>query len=480
MIRLSRSIWVALRFDRLCLEIIERTDDRPTAVVENHRIYASDHEAVEPGLAVATAQALVANLMTTMRQVKREHLAMQQLALWAYAITPHVVIADDNTLLLDIGGCRKLYRDLSILLESSCNELHGRGHHVCLGVAHTPKAAWLLASTQTEPAWKNSLELNSELLYSQLAALPIDGLPVDPKIITRVQHMGIETLGRFLQFDWPLLGKRFGAEFIRYLQQLTGHIPDPQLVIELPPHFEQHLSFLDGVTNRQSFLFPMRRLLQALSDYLIARQLHCRAFEWQFSDAHSVKARMCVELSQPHHRWKAMLDLSQLKLDAIELPELVFTLTLCAKDFLPVAANSTELFEEDRADDESHFLFDKLMSRLGSNALHRLTPQPSLWPEAASTWTALHEPLNRIDEIPQGPRPTFLLPRPEPLRHRNRQLVWQQPLQLLRGPERIESPPQLGEVRSRDYFVAQETSGRVCWVFRELDTGNWFIHGVFA
>lgn len=480
MIRVSRSVWVALHFSQLCLDIIERNDNRPIAVIDNLRVYASDHAVVQPGLAIATAQALVADLVTVVRQPERESLAMQQLALWAYSITPAVVMGDDNTLLLDIGGCRKLYRDLPMLIECACNELLARRYPVSIGVAHTPKAAWLLARSDAGAAWKNPLELDALLLEEQLSAIDLSVLPIDFKLIERLHHMGFEMLGRVLQFDWPLLGKRFGSDFIRYLQQLTGHIPDVQSTLELPPRFEQNMAFLDGVLNRQSLLFPMKRLLQTLSDYLIARQLHCRAFEWRFSDAHAVKASMTIELSQPHHHWKSMLDVSQLKLDAIELPELVFSVTLCAHEFLPVCTHSTELFEDDRADDESHLLFDKLASRLGADALQRLAPQPSLWPEAASCWQRLNEPVDVLNEATAGPRPTFLLPHPEPLRKRNHELLWQQPLQLLRGPERIESPPQLGDVRCRDYFIAQEVSGRLCWIFRELDTGNWFVHGVFA
>ena len=480
MIRVSRAVWVALHFKQLCLEIIERVDDRPIAIVEQHCVYASDHPSIESGLAVATAQALVDNLMTQLREPEREWHAIQQLALWAYTVTPVSVIGDDNTLLLDIGGCRQLYRHFPELINHLFHELKERGHHVAIGIAHTPKAAWLFARTETKTLWKTPTDIDAASLERDLNAVPLSMLPVDTKTLTRLQHMGFDSVGRLLQFDWPLLGKRFGIEFIRYLQQLTGHIPDLQPVVELPPEFLHGLSFIDGVVNRQSLLFPMKRLVQTLSDYLVARQLNCRAFEWRFSDAHSMKASMTIELSQPHHRWKAMLDVSQLKLDAIELPELVFSVTLYAKDFLPICANSTELFEEDRVYDEIHLLFDKLTSRLGPQALQRLNTQPSLWPEAASAWVPFHESLDVSDDVPTSPRPTFLLPHPVALRRRNEQLVWQQPLDILRGPERIESPPQYGLVRCRDYFIAQETSGRVCWIFRECETGEWFVHGVFA
>lgn len=479
MIRVGRAVWVALRFEQLCLEIVDRVDARPLAIVEHHRIVASDHPSIEPGLAVATAHALVADLMTLTRQPEREAQALLQLAYWAYGITPVVVIADENTLLLELGGCRRLYGNLKQCVRRLQITLEQRGHHVAIGVAHTPKAAWLIAMLRSPAPWKNACELDAQLLEDQLGAIPLVALPIDPKISVRLHHMGIETLGRALGFDWALLGKRLGIEFIRYLQQLTGHLPDPQRALALPPQFEQGLTFLDGVANRQTLLFPMKRLVQTFADYLIARQLHCRALEWRFSDAHRVCATMAIELSRPHHRWKPMLDLAQLKLDAVELPELVFSVTLFADQFVPISAGSVQLFEEDQVEDEGYALIDKLIGRLGVDAVQRLSTVDSLWPEAASQWVSFTQPVKQQCE-PCGTRPSLLLPEPEPLRVHNGTLVWHTPLELLSDAERLESPPHLGNVQHRDYFIAREADGNVYWIFRDLDNDRWFLHGFFA
>lgn len=479
MIRVTSAIWIGLRFDSLALEVMDRADDRPMAVIEQQRIYASDAEGIEPGMAVATAHALVADLVATARQPAREAQALENLALWAYQITPAVTVAADCTLLLEIGSCQRLYGDLSHLLERMQAALAERGHRVAIGLAHTPQAAWLLALMQPPIALEGGCRIDVPLLQRQLAQTPIAALPIDEKVKARLLHMGIESLGRLLSFQPALLGKRFGVEFVRYLQQLTGHLPDPQVAFELKPEFEQSLAFLDGVHNRQMLLFPMKRLLQSLSDYLIARQLNCRSLQWLFGDAHCICATMDIELSRPHHRWKSLLDLTQLKLDQVKLPEAVFSLTLYADQFLPAGAVSFQLFAEDSAEDEGHALLDKLASRLGAAALQRLSTGDSLWPECASHSVALSERPEQ-SSCPAGERPTWLLTRPEPLRERDQRLWWRAPLEILRGPERVESPPDLGEVKRRDYYIAREQSGRICWIFREMDSGNWFVHGLFG
>jgi protein ImuB len=137
------------------------------------------------------------------------------------------------------------------------------------------------------------------------------------------------------------------------------------------------------------------------------------------------------------------------------------------------------LFEEDAASEEGHALLDRLASRLGADALQRISTTDSLWPEAASHSIGLAAEPEQHNES-AGERPTWLLPKPEPLRERKGVLLWQKPLEILRGPERLESPPHCGPVRRRDYFVAREATGRICWIFRELDTGQWFVHGLFA
>lgn len=354
MIRVGGAIWVGLRFGRLALEVMDRQDHRPMAIIEQGRVHVSDTPVVETGMTASTALALVADLMVKLRQPALEDQAMQGLALWAYQYTPSVVLAADNTLLIEIGSCQRLHGNFAALLGRIRSELEQqRGHRVSISLGHTPKAAWLLTMRHPPLALCDGSRLDIPLLERQLADTPLDWLPIDPKIATRLHNMGIESLGRLLTFDAALLGKRFGVEFVRYLQQLTGHLPDPQSFIELKAEFEHSNVFLDGVPNRQMLIFPMKRLLQSLSDYLVARQLHCRSVQWLFGDFHEIRAIMDVDLSRPHHHWKPLLDVSQLKLDQVEMPELVFNLTLYADQFVPAGAMSQQLFEEDTADDEA-------------------------------------------------------------------------------------------------------------------------------
>jgi protein ImuB len=59
-------------------------------------------------------------------------------------------------------------------------------------------------------------------------------------------------------------------------------------------------------------------------------------------------------------------------------------------------------------------------------------------------------------------------------------------LQLLAGPERIESGWWDGALAARDYFIARANDGALVWIYRtrllcDHDEGSgWFLHGRFA
>jgi protein ImuB len=46
-----------------------------------------------------------------------------------------------------------------------------------------------------------------------------------------------------------------------------------------------------------------------------------------------------------------------------------------------------------------------------------------------------------------------------------------------RGPERIESGWWRGESTRRDYYRVETGTGRRHWIYRDLNTGHWHLHG---
>lgn len=486
---MTSGIWLCLHFPQLPLSALtEGRREQPIAIVERQRIHTCNPAAagrgLSPGIGLANGYALCPDLLALERQPLRESEALAQLACWAYGLVQEVVLAADNSLLLEVGSCRRLYGGLQPLLNRIDAELQQRGHAVHNGIAQTPKAAWLLTRHAVATGW--AITDCPPPPAEQLSELSLSLLPLDSKLTTGLQQTGINTLAELLALPLAALGKRFGNGFVRYLQQLIGELADPQPSFAPPPVFRQTLPFLDGIHDRQTLLFPMKRLIGTLCDYLRARQLLCREFKWRFYDAHRLQGELVLGLSQAQNRAATFLELSRLRMDQLELPEPVFQLELRSDAFLSAPGISLDLFEEatptattsDRS--QRAELLDRLAARLGSDALQRLLPVEQHWPEAAGQRLALTQisPIPPATVAPAGPRPVWLLSAPERLTSRNGHPYWEKPLQLVRGPERITAPWWEMSPATRDYYEASLPDGSRCWIFRESDT--WYLHGLFA
>lgn len=498
------SLWLGLYFARLALDVFEPGDNsRPIAVIEQRCVHCANRDNLPSGLAIATAHALHVDLLALERQPAREREYLRNLAHWAYQFTPGVVIANRNSLLLEIGSCRRLHRGARNLLKKIQRSLQQRRQYAQIGLARTPKAAWLLAQCRCKPALRGDC-VDDELLQRQCAMVPLDALEIDGDSQRALRQMGLTTFGALRELPTAALGKRFGADFVDYLQKVDGKKADPQVFFTPSPHFQHGLAFVDGVAQRQMLVFPMKRLLQSLTDYLRVRQLHCHTLHWQLFDAHRMQAEFSLELSRMQNHWHDLLELSRLKLDQVPLTATVFSINLFCEDFFAAAPTAQQLFPDANDQHEAAAaLIDRLQARLGSEALQRITIQESHWPEYSWRSEGVNTaPSNRPPSkslatknyremictnhtadrsaSTQFTKPLWLLPQPQSLTERDNHPCWPTPLTLLRGPERIDNHWWQEEKSERDYYVARNERGAVCWIFQNRETQRWFLHGLFG
>ena len=82
-------------------------------------------------------------------------------------------------------------------------------------------------------------------------------------------------------------------------------------------------------------------------------------------------------------------------------------------------------------------------------------------------------------QVPEALEATALLPDrpPQRITWQRRQLHIQQAL----GPERIQTPWWETEtLEQRDYFSVQDHLGRWLWIYREIPSQQWFLHGLWT
>jgi protein ImuB len=75
-----------------------------------------------------------------------------------------------------------------------------------------------------------------------------------------------------------------------------------------------------------------------------------------------------------------------------------------------------------------------------------------------------------------------MLNEPEPLRTDQDTPCYHGPLELLSGPERLETGWWDDDGIARDYFVAVNPKGIHLWVYRDRSRngGRWYLHGMFG
>jgi protein ImuB len=136
-------------------------------------------------------------------------------------------------------------------------------------------------------------------------------------------------------------------------------------------------------------------------------------------------------------------------------------------------------------------LVERLQARLGNDGVQRLTLLADHRPELAMAWqpaVSARQSSGAATTPHAAPaRPLWLLDTPLSLPERNsRPWLDGAALQLLAGPERIESGWWDGALAARDYFIARANDGALVWIYRKRllcdhDEGSgWFLHGRFA
>jgi len=208
-----------------------------------------------------------------------------------------------------------------------------------------------------------------------------------------------------------------------------------------------------------------------------------------------------VALAEPSRDHAHLLVLLRERLAQLQLPAPTLELSLHAEDIARRAPPNTELFPTPKSEQEGLTrLIERLQARLGPEQVLRLVPLQDHRPERATAWRVadaqMRPPRARSTANPpaisctqvgaQAVRPVWLFQEAEPLRERQGNPVLDgQSLQLLSGPERIESGWWDAALAERDYFIAQLPGGALVWIYRGRlpaagEAPGWFLQGRFG
>ena len=471
---------------------------------------------VKPGLKRATALALAPQLTLGQADAARDAQALTAVAHAALAFTPMVLIqppgdaagasaagAASHTVLLEVQASLRYFGGLQALLQRLHAALMPLGHRLNTVSASTPMGAALLA--RVHPALHCA---DLAATRRALAGAPVWLLGPGRAHWEALQGMGLRTLADLQAVPRDGLARRFGEALLSELDRAMGTRPDPREPLALPPAFDSRIELFARADTTEQLLHGAHLLLARLVAWLSAQHAFVRRFtlvmEHERRSRHDASAAgftaLAVALAEPSRDHTHLLVLLRERLAQLQLPAPTLELRLHAEDIARRPPPNAELFPTPQSEQEGLTrLIERLQARLGPEQVLRLVPLQDHRPEHASAWRMADARIARARRTAAGPaspgalpaaqqavRPVWLLAQPEPLNERQSGLVFDgQPLQLLSGPERIESGWWDAALVERDYFIAQLPEGALVWVYRSRlpapgATQGWFLQGWFG
>lgn len=448
----------------------------PCAVAERQRLLVCDAKAaargLHAGMPVTAALALAPQLLLRERDAAAETEALLGIAAWAMQCTPNVALDFPDLVLLEVSGSLKLFGGLGEIAERLRQGLAAMGYSARLAAAPTARAASWFAR-----AGRHCLIADAASLEGELRALPLSVLQCGQE--EALSSIGAGSIGDLLALPRAGLARRFGQGLLDALDQALGRLPDPRGAFVLPEKFCAAIELPAEATQAEALLFAAKRLLAQLEGFLAARAAGTRRLRLSLAHRAAPATRIELGLVAACREAAHFALLLRERLQQTALPEPVRAIALEVQAIEPLEHSNLSLLPDElREEGNWPRLIERLRSRLGARAVHGIALCADHRPERAS---ARIEPGARQLALEFNLRPFWLLERPQALEEMGSVPCHHGPLQLLAGPERIESGWWDGADVARDYFIARAADAALLWVYRERSpAGAWYLHGIFS
>ena len=436
--------------------------------------------------------------------------ALQNLAVWCQRFSPIAGVepaAAPDSLLLDITGCAHLFGGERDLLRELLRDFGRRGLSVRTAIADSVGAAWAVAHyghfARLPAGWGGRAAiLPPGRQFDALAQLPVEALRLPDKILTTLHELDVRRVDQLRKLPRASLPSRLGPQAIQRLDQALGHLPET-ITPQRPPEPIRALWLLENPTpQRRGVKLIVRKLIKQVAAQLERRQEGVQQLVCTLGIAGHQPVEIAVGLVHPSASAAHLYDLVGMQLERTAVPGEVASVNVSAVLTASLDSHQRTMFEAGSRRDhwkQSAMLINRLASRLGKKAVLRARLTAEAQPELVTRYESAADigfqhmqkhPAPAPD--PRAPTPVFrpLLLKQEPILVRVVSVVpngppirfsWNGEHVVARswGPERIATGWWRDQPIARDYYRLETESGRRFWLFRCLDRGNWFLHGVF-
>ena len=411
----------------------------------------------------------------------------QALALWALQFTPRVALVDE-AVVMEVGASLRLFGGARRLAERVRSGAEPLGVDRIAWASNSLAALALARADQPGSA-------------GRLQTLPLASLSAARPHAAALARMGCRTLGTLDQLPRPGVARRFGQALLEALDRLYGRAPESHVWVTPPERFDVRMELMHRVDTAPALLSGARRLLLQMADWLAARHAGITActLHWAHDAMRSrgvgEGGQLVLRTAEPTRDADYLCRLLAEHLDHVHLAAPVGDLRLEAGSTVALPARHVSWLPGEGGEGEPlSQALERIAARLGDGRVRRPELREDHRPEWMCAWrhalpldmAAAGVPAPPVSAMPQ---PGFLRPEPLRLPMRGNRPCYQGELQLLLGPQRLESgwwdgDPAAPEQRLvlRDYWVAASERAGLLWVFqtRLAVEPAWFLHGHFA
>lgn len=491
----TRSLWIYLHFPSLQLDLIEASEPPLDAKPSLHGQAVASYPSKPANLARAVVD-VSKNTLCQLNLKAREQglqlnmglasasLACSQLQLYEYShevesahivniadhlylVTSDIVLAPPNAIILRAQNMLTLYGGLPsywLIIEQVLSRL---SVHFVGASSYSVQAAKVLALNH-----KNIITDDRKRIASELEKCALSYTDIDPADLQKLQRIGVRTYADMCQLPLAELANRVSRFSMNIINELLGKQAARVTFYQPQTRYHDYLELLYEISLTAKLLPVIGLSIDKLSEFLRLRNAHCLQIVMQFFQREHPLREYNFASIRPIYKTKDWLDIIGLKLESVKFDSPVYALSLSCQQYEVAEVANDDMFTQKSTHLAALTLLSRLQSKLGDKGVKQLHFVGDFRPEystkASPINTKKYKNIYSQNSI-FADRPGLLLPKPQPLSLH---------VQVIKGPERIQTGWWDDKPINRDYYIGQSQDGQQVWIFK-TPTQEWFLHGYF-
>ncbi len=470
----TRSLWLYIYFPRLQLNLIEVNahGQSPRAVVDVAKNIlcqvnpAANAQGVKLEMGLASASLICADLHLHEYNYDVESQHIINIANHLYLYTSDIVLAPPNALVLRAQNMLSLYGGLQGYWQLIEQVLAKQGIDFIAASAYSVQGAKVLALSQQTLITQERANIQAQLNKCMLSTSDID-----PKDIQKLFRIGVKTYADLCELPMADIANRVSRFSMSVINELLGKQAASVTFYQPKATYHDYLELLYDISLTDKLLPVITLCLQKLSEFLLLRNAHCLSINIQFFQRDHSPQLHTFSSIQPIYKALDWLDIISLALESVKFDSAVYALSMACDNYEVAEVANDDMFAQKSTHLAALTLLSRLQSKLGKQSVSQLNFVSDFRPECSTQTISINKANKNKHSATSifADRPGLLLSKPTLL---------QLKVQIIKGPERIQTGWWDDNPINRDYYIGQTQDGQQVWIFKTPNK-EWFLHGYF-